>query len=239
MRFADHTFGPIVVGSLVLVGALLSACTDDDRSSSGIDGGQSTMSASSGQAAGSGGSGGSTTSGAGGTAQPGETPHFTTPEELCAYVNDTRTAFADHARWRGLPFKGTSHNIKFWPLTFSADEALSVEAQAEADALAGGAGQKGTSHTDGMLGGELLHQYLYIHAVDTASYMISSQQRAGDWTPGSFKAGFIDSNATARQALYTHDTGSAPYGPKLTKIGCGGAFSPADGSTWWVIRLAP
>lgn len=173
------------------------------------------------------------------TAGPDEVPYFTTPKELCTYVNESRMASQNHDRWRGLPFNGEYHTSKTWPITFVVDASLSAAAQAEAEALAGGAAPQGSPHTDGNINGNLLHQYLYVDGVETANYMISSQQLKGDWIVGSYKAGLINANGTARMAIYYHDSGGAAFGPKLSRMGCGGAFSLKDKSTWWVVKLAP
>jgi hypothetical protein len=193
---------------------------------------------STGGAGGTGGSGGSTMMPEQ-TAGPDEMPYFKTPDELCTYVNDSRQTSQGHDRWRGLPFKGEYHTVKTWPIKFTIDPALNAAAQAEAEALAGGAAPQGSPHTDGMINGNLLHQYLYVDGVETSNYMITSQQLKGDWIVGSYKAGLINANGTARMALYYHDSGGIAYGPKLNRMGCGGKFNPVDKSTWWVVKLAP
>jgi hypothetical protein len=139
-----------------------------------------------------------------------------------------------HQRWRGIPWQGVYHDIHDWPLTFTIDAALNAAAQAEADALAAGGSPKASPHSDG-----IRHKTIYVSGVETANYMITSQQFTGDWDPVSFKAGLINANGTARMAIYYHDSGGVQYGPKITKVGCGGAFSQKDGTTWWVVKLTP
>ena len=85
------------------------------------------------------------------TAQPGEIPYYTTPAELCAYVNQARQTSQGHDRFRGEPWGGEYHKSKTWPLAFSVDEGLNAAAQAEAEALVSGAAPKGKASTSGMI----------------------------------------------------------------------------------------
>jgi hypothetical protein len=236
---------------LALASAILPACAGGETNAAGPSGGNggsksasvaasgagpsgSTSSASGSGAGGASTSGASSGSGGGGTAGPGETPYFNTPAELCDYVNQSRMTSSMHQRYRGEPWKGVYHDVFDWPLIFTIDPALNASAQAEADSVAAGASPKGTPHTDG-----ILHQAIYVIGWETASYMITSQQFTGDWDPADFKAGLINANGTARMAIYYHDSGGVQYGPTIHKVGCGGAFSPKDGTTWWVVKLAP
>jgi len=188
--------------------------------------------------------GGSQTTGAGaggsegpfGTYAPGDDPPFKTGAELCAYVNEERAGYAPHDRWRGPPWNGEYHQNVTWPLALTIDAALSSEAQAQAAALAGGGSPEGAPYSDGS---PPPHQYLYVSGVNTASYMIASEEKAGDWTTdlaGNLVAGITSNNGTARMGMFYQDSGGS--GPALTRIGCGGAATLAGGR-WWVMLMAP
>jgi hypothetical protein len=167
---------------------------------------------------------------------PKDMPDFKTPDELCAYVNKNRQDYQPHDRFKGPPWSGSYHTNTTWPLTFTMDSALMAEATMKAQALAGGQQPQGNPYSDGE---PPPHEYLWITGVDTAHYVIASQEKPGDWSPemftGNIKAGITPTNGTSRMAMFYHDPGGS--GPVLSKIGCGGAQSPGGSSWWWVVIL--
>lgn len=166
---------------------------------------------------------------------PKDKPDFRTPDQLCAYVNEQRKGYQPHDRFKGPPWSGSYHTNTTWPLTLAVDAALMSEAATRAKALAGGMTPEGQPYSDGS---PPPHEYLWVTGVDTAHYVIASQEKAGDWSPdlvGNIHAGITPTNGTSRMAMFYHDSGGS--GPALGKIGCGGAQSPGGSSWWWVVVL--
>lgn len=166
---------------------------------------------------------------------PKDKPDFKTPDELCAYVNQNRKDYQPHDRFKGPPWSGSYHMNTTWPLTLTIDSALMAEAQMRASALANGMQPQGQPYSDGQ---PPPHDYLWITGVDSAHYVIQTQEKPGDWTSdlvGNIHAGITPSNGTSRMAMFYHDPGGA--GPVLSKIGCGGAQSPGGSSWWWVVVM--
>ncbi len=161
----------------------------------------------------------------GGDASFGSGSNFESVDGMFAYLNEQRAGYWSHERWRGLPFYGSSHTTYTWPEAFQWDAGLAADAQAEADAVAGGASPSGYE-TDGNPGTE----HLWIDGVDTARYMVSGREAADIW--GSQESALGRENGFMRMAVYYHDPGGE--GPVLERVGIGAADEGA-GHTWWVL----
>jgi hypothetical protein len=161
---------------------------------------------------------------------PGEIPYYTTPTELCDWVNEARNTSSGHERYKGLPWHGEYHSNRTWPIAFTVDEDLMAVAQAEADRLGADGGPEGAA-----VGPDLRYHGFWIEGVDTAEMTITAEDIPGDWDPGYFKAPLLNANANARQGLYYHDAGGD--GPELERMGCGGANAEDGSGIWWVIVL--
>lgn len=197
--------------------------------SDGTTGTSGGMAGSSGTGTGAGASSSSgATTGAGGGPSFGQS-NFGSVTEMFDYVNMERQGYAPHDRYRGFPFQGEYHQMTTWPLVLEWDDAAAELAQAEADAVAGGAAPSGqpTFANPGV-------EPIYVSGVNTDTYMVSGVER-----PGLFETEtctLCNSNPFMRMAVYYHDPGGA--GPVLTRIGIGAA-DMGNGNTWWVFRFAP
>lgn len=166
---------------------------------------------------------------------PADRPPYASAEELCAYVNDAREAGREHRRFRGIPWRGTYHDTRTWPVRFAADAALDREARAEAERLASGGEPRGRKHSDSSW-----RRPIWVDGIGSERQQVAAEDRPGDWDPArdvELRAALIDTNGAVRLALLHHDAGGE--GPVLAHIGCGVADT-ADGSArWWVVLLGP
>jgi hypothetical protein len=149
--------------------------------------------------------------------------------QMLDYLNEQRHGYLPHDRWRGLPWTGESHQIVTWPVEFVWDDALALEAQLEADALAAGDSPQGSPHT-----ADTLHiPPLYVRGVSTERYVVLGPELPDSWGMSNMST-LGREHGSARQALYYHDPGGA--GPVLERVGIG-ASDAGDGSTWWVLTF--
>lgn len=153
---------------------------------------------------------------------------FTSVDEMLDYQNEQRQGYESHERWRGFPFgAGEYHSEVTWPMTMGWSEAAAGIAQAEADAVAGGATPQG-DETEGNPG----VAHLFVSGLDTAEYMVSGPEEADSF--GTEACAICNSNPFMRMAVIYHDPGG--QGPVLTTMGIGAA-DLGNGDTWWVFRF--
>jgi hypothetical protein len=208
------------------------ACGDDSESS----GGSSASSSSSSGGGSSGSSSSSSSSGsdggtdAGGGATFGSGTNFSSVDEFFDYVNGQRESYAPHDRYAGFPFtSGYYHTTVTWPYTMAWSDTAAALAQAEAEAVAGGAAPSGqeTFANPGQLP-------LYIDGLNTADYVVGGRERPGSFTTETCT--LCNSNGFARMGVFYHDPGGD--GPVLTRLGIGAA-DMGNGDTWWVMKFEP
>jgi hypothetical protein len=161
---------------------------------------------------------------------------YTSPHELCDYLNAGREAGYWHKRFRGDPWRGSYHDQWTWPTKFADVPELDAEAQKEADALAGGATPPGRMHRDSSW-----RRPIWFEGIDTERLQISAQDQPGDFDASQkspdLRAALVHTNGALREGLLHHDTGGE--GPVLARIGCGGARAADGQSRWWVVVLRP
>ncbi|MBW2459539.1 MAG: hypothetical protein JRI68_33910, partial [Deltaproteobacteria bacterium] len=143
------TFGMVLLttAGLVVASAACDAETESGDSSSTSSGTTSSSGSSSGttstSSSGSVG-GGDPDGGTGGGATFGSGSNFGSVNEFFAYVNEERENYVPHDRWSGFPFTtGYYHTNVTWPVTMIWSDTAVAAAQAEADAVAGGASPSG------------------------------------------------------------------------------------------------
>lgn len=161
--------------------------------------------------------------------------HFASSDAHVAYLNQTRSEYEAHDRWRGIPWSGESHTTVTFPLRFTVASDLAALAQTEAARVAGG----GTPHGTKVPGQNGENRELWVDGLNSAEWRITAIEYPGDWTVPMFgheRAALHPSNGSARMALFYHDYGGA--GPVITRIGVGGAVT-ADCRVAWVLQLAP
>ena len=231
----------VLVAVFVVGWAGLHGCSDHrSRGGSGSDGGaDGGTEPDAGSNGGAGGGGGTAGAGAGadagsdagsGGATFGSGSFFSSVDEFFDYVNEKRQSYAPHDRWAGFPFAGGYyHDNVTWPYVMQWSDAAAIAAQAEADAVAGGAAPSGQE--TGANPGQLP---IYIDGLNTADYQVGGKER-----PGSFPTEtctLCNSNGFMRMGVFYHDPGGD--GPVLTSLGIGAA-DMGNGDTWWVMRFAP
>ncbi|MBW2262570.1 MAG: hypothetical protein JRG91_11405 [Deltaproteobacteria bacterium] len=152
---------------------------------------------------------------------PGE-PSFgsdatiTDVHDMAGIVNDFRESYSTHDRYWGIPFgTGDYHTDVTWPLVLTWSDAAATTAQAEADAVAGGASPTGVD----VVGGG----YFWVDGVNTSPYMVTTGEH-----------NMSTANTFGRMSIFYHDFGGR--GPVLTRMGLG-ASAETDGSTVWVLVL--
>ena len=161
--------------------------------------------------------------------------HFASIADHAAYLDQTRSDYAPHDRWRGIPWSGEYHTMVTFPLQFTTAADLAAAAQAEAArVLAGGApagvdvpGQNGENRD------------MWIDGINTATWRITAFEYPGDWVVPMFgheRAALHPSNGSARMGLFYHDFGGA--GPAITRMGVGAAVG-ADCRVAWVLQFGP
>ncbi len=143
------------------------------------------------------------------------------------YVNGERKGYQPHDRYRGFPLAGGYHQFVTWPIVLEWSDSAAAIAQAQADAVAGGAAPKGmpTFANPGT-------EPVYVDGVDTTQYMVGGVER-----PDTFPTEICTmcrSNPAMRMSAFYHDPGG--QGPVLTKLGIGAA-DMGNGDTWWVLRF--
>jgi len=223
---------------LALVGLAVigSACTVDgaegDGSSSSSSTGSSSTSSSGTTSSSSSGAtgGGQPDGGSGGGATFGSGSNFTSVTDFFDYVNGQRDNYAPHDRWAGFPFTtGYYHTNVTWPLAMTWSDTAAAAAQAEADAVAGGASPSGeeTFANPGQLP-------IYIAGLNTGDYMVGGRERPGSFTTETCT--LCNANGFMRMGVFYHDPGGD--GPVLTRLGIG-ASDMGNGDTWWVMRFEP
>ncbi len=192
----------------------------------------------SGPAGGGGGTGGGGNGGGGGgtngAATVSEGSQFATFQEGVDYLAKGRSFYYSHDPYKGWPpniGEGTGHTNHTFPAAFSWDDGLAQRAQDEADRLAGGGSPKGTSVNG--IGGDSAYNPFWVDALNTADWMISTKETDHHVTYG---WGLCWGNYVAKFMWHYHDFGGD--GPVITKWGVG-AHDNGDGSTWWVLQMAP
>jgi hypothetical protein len=159
-------------------------------------------------------------------------PPYTTAGELCRYVNAARERSRGHERWRGVPGRGSYHDLRTWPPVFTGSPDLDRLAAAEAERVARGGAPAGSVHVDSSW-----RRPLWVAGIGTERIQVTARDEPGDWHPAraARRAALVNSNGAARMALYYQDPGGE--GPVLGQVGCGGA-STADGrARVWVVIL--
>jgi hypothetical protein len=175
----------------------------------------------------------------------GECSSFASVEQFFAFVNDERAQYTDHPRWKGLPWQGEGHDQFTFSPTFTWDDQLAAQAQAEAEALAGGASPSGNQQ-NGSNGLPICAMSpLWIDGLNTASWRISLGETVADWNPppsGSCPPttfALSPQNQHARMGLHYHDFGGD--GPAIQRLGVGVAVEPVDAAgeckVWWVLQF--
>jgi len=167
--------------------------------------------------------------------QLGDCSHFASIEAHVAYLNQTRSQYEPHDRWRGIPWTGESHTMVTFPLTFTVASDLTPLAQTEAARIAGGGTAQGTK----VPGQNGENRELWVDGLNSAAWRITAIEFPGDWTVPMFgheRAALHPTNGSARMAFFYHDFGGA--GPVITRIGVGGAVA-SDCSVAWVLQFAP
>ncbi len=225
----------LATGGLVIASAACGAGSDSNDGSSS----SSSTSSSSGSTSSSGTSSSSSTSSssgtdagsdAGGGATLGSGSNFGSVDEFFGYVNGQRESYASHDRYAGFPFtSGYYHSNVTWPYTMQWSDTAAAVAQAEADAVAGGAAPSGeeTFANPGQLP-------IYVDGLNTVDYLVGGRERPGSFTTDTCT--LCNSNGFMRMAVFYHDPGGD--GPVLTRLGIGAA-DMGNGDTWWVMRFEP
>ncbi len=154
---------------------------------------------------------------------------FDAVADMLDYQNELRQSYEPHERWRGFPFAdGEYHTNVTWPMSMAWSAEAAALAQAEADAVAGGAAPQG-DETMANPGQEPLH----ISGLNTDAYMVSGPEVAGVFdTEG---CSVCNTNPMMRMGVIYHDPGGE--GPVLQSMGIGAA-DLGNGDTWWVFRFA-
>lgn len=161
---------------------------------------------------------------------------FSSAKEMFDHVNATRAKYATHIPYDGYPFTGVNAASRTWALTLTWDDGLAAEAQAEANAVAGGAKPKGTGFPyqppnpgEGM----------YLFGIDSARYVVTAMSSSstlgkdgGGWTSDDPGKWHLTSNGMYRQAV-AYQTGSSSFN-KRTKLGVGMADA-GSGNVFWVL----
>jgi len=174
------------------------------------------------------------TSDSGGGADSGATigsgSHFGAVMEFFDYVNEKREGYSNHDRYAGFPFSGGYYHTNVtWPYTMQWSDTAAAAAQAEANAVAGGATPSGTQTFANP--GQLP---IYVDGLNTGDYMVGGKERPGSFTTETCT--LCNSNPFMRMAVFYHDPNGD--GPVLTRLGIGAA-DLGNGDTWWVMRFAP
>jgi hypothetical protein len=169
---------------------------------------------------------------------PDERPYHTA-KELCAWINNCRSAYSFHSRYPcGGPevYPGEVTPAATWPIELAWDSAAAAEAQAEADALAAGGSPRGRLR-DSPLDQCADHgdYRLWFDSIDDQTetisrpYVVTARDNDISWTNrcSALGKGF----AFFRLGLaYVDDCGD----PTITRFGCGLAEAD-DGDQWAVI----
>lgn len=223
---------------------------DDDGADSG-----SGAETSGGEGTTSGGDDPTTTAADGGDADPdlGQCSNFTSVDQFFTVVNNERAKYAGqfgnipHTRYKGLPWKGESHEAFTFSSTFAWDDGLAAQAQAEAEAIAAGSSPQGTQQigSNGLPFCQMAP--MWIANLNTATWKIVVRERPSDWdAPESTscpptKFALSPDNQHARMGLHYHDFGGD--GPAINELGIGAAVVPDPGTgeceVWWVLQFGP
>jgi len=181
--------------------------------------------------------GGNTTGGTNGTATISPSSlQFATFDEGVAYLAKGRASYytPQHDPYKGWPANmgdGGYHQTVTFPAAFAWDDGLASAAQDEADRLSGGGSPAGTAVRG--IGGDAEYNYFYVDGLNTADWMISTKETDHHAV---FGWGLCWGNYVAKQMWHYHDFGGD--GPAINKWGVG-AHDNGDGSTWWVLKMAP
>lgn len=141
---------------------------------------------------------------------------ITDVHEMAGIVNGFRESYATHDRYWGIPFgTGDFHTDVTWPMVMTWSDAAAAIAQAEADAVAGGAPSTGVDVASS--------GYFWVDGVNSSPYMVTTDEHC-----------MSTANTFGRMSIFYHDFGGR--GPVLTQMGLG-ASAKTDGSTVWVIVL--
>jgi hypothetical protein len=177
--------------------------------------------------------------------------NFTDVQQFFTYVNNERSKYAGqqggfpHSRWKGLPWQGDYHEQFTFSSTFTWDDGLAAQAQAEAEALAAGGSPSGNQQ-NGSNGLPICPMSpFWIDGLNTASWKLSLGESEADWNsdlpdscpPSTFA--LSPDNQHARMGLHYHDFGGE--GPAIHRLGVGAAIEPAIGGgeckVWWVLQF--
>ncbi|MHC4660766.1 MAG: CAP domain-containing protein [Planctomycetota bacterium] len=178
--------------------------------------------------------GGNTTGGTNGTATVSGGSQFASFDEGVAYLVKGRSSFYSHDPYKGWPAHmgtGTYHTNHTFPASFGWDDGLASAAQDEADRLAGGGSPNGTSVQG--IGSDASYNPFWVDGLNSANWMISTKETDHHAVYG---WGLCWGNYVAKQMWHYHDFGGD--GPAITKWGVG-AHDCGNGSTWWVLKMAP
>jgi hypothetical protein len=162
--------------------------------------------------------------------------NYSSIDEFMEYLDQQRTNYYSHDRWKGIPWTGGEyHNDYTFATTFSRDDGLAAIAQEEACRLADGGSPRG----ERIPGAVPTTKPFWISGINTADWMITVKEEPGDWEGGfggDLKFGLHHSNGSSRLGLHYHDFGGD--GPAINLVGAG-ARDDGSNCTWWVLQFSP
>ncbi|TET31363.1 MAG: hypothetical protein E3J72_22600 [Planctomycetota bacterium] len=149
--------------------------------------------------------------------------------EMFEYINIERQTYASHTAYDGYPWKGENSQMT-WSTTFTWNDALGDEAQAEAEALAGGGSPKGTRFGYQNFAGEPM----WLAGLETSKYIQSAESDPTVEQPQLYEAGkwHSSNNGTMRQGVFYQTGTGANRSKKLLGVGLA---EVGNGCVWWVL----
>lgn len=150
---------------------------------------------------------------------------------MADYVNFQRQVYSVHDPVDGYPDACEHADAMTWSITFSWDDTLAAEAQAEAERLASGGSPNGRryEHFDGGFDNKGSED-MYLSGLETPKYWI-----CGESDPNKYHDWHDSGNGAIRLGLF-YQTGTGSYNTK-SRIGVGMADT-SSGTTWWVILIS-
>jgi hypothetical protein len=151
-----------------------------------------------------------------------------TRDEMFCYVNRERQDYASHDRNPGCIWGGCCSTDVSWPYMMQWSADLTMAAQAEAEAVAGGQPPKGIGEDNG-------HDHrIWADGCATTEYTVTSpDDRVEHWGDDWEDAGLSVGNGTARMGVFYYDPGSSA--PRLTRMGVG--LAEVGAARYWVIKF--